>query len=84
MISDVLALGMDMCLLSAWSANSEELIAAVPAPEAPVLMPEPPINPDAGFDALSEARSKGTQTMTSWQVIQHPMGRFKTDLSVLL
>lgn len=71
-------------LLSAWSANSEELMAAVPAPEAPLLLPEPSPNPDAGFDGLSEARSKGTQTMTSWQVTRHANMSFESDLQIVL
>ncbi len=54
-------------LLSAWSASNEELISATPAP-APLLLPEPLHMPEAGFDALAETRTKGTQTMSSWQV----------------
>ncbi len=59
-------------LLSAWSASNEEVVALPPPADAPLLLPEPLSTPDAAFDGLNEARSKGTQTMTSWQVGQQP------------
>ncbi|KAK9868824.1 hypothetical protein WJX84_006782 [Apatococcus fuscideae] len=55
-------------LLSAWSASNEEVVALPPPADAALLLPEPLSTPDAAFDGLNEARSKGTQTMTSWQV----------------